>query len=43
MYLVVLVNMVKEDNVGRNKYKNIRKFENKIVEILAKSKSQNLS
>ena len=34
--------MVKKDKVNNYKYKNIRKNRNKIVQILAKSKSWNL-
>ena len=37
--MLILVNKVKKD---RNKYKSIKKTENKIVEILLKSKSWNL-
>ena len=38
-YLLVSVNMVKDDKNGGSKYKSIRKGENKIIEILAKLKS----
>ena len=38
-YLSALVNIFETNKVGSNKYKNIRKSRNKIVKILAKSKS----
>ena len=41
--LLVLINIVEKDGVNCGEYKNIKKFENRIVEILAKSKSWNLS
>ena len=41
--MLVLVNWVKNDKIDGNKYKSIRKSENKIVKILAKSKSWNIS
>ena len=41
--LLVLINIVEKDGVSCGEYKNIKKFENRIVEILAKSKSWNLS
>ena len=41
-YLLALVDKVEKDELGSNKYKSIRKSENKIIEILAKSKIRNL-
>ena len=35
--------MVKEDEINRNRCKSIRKSENKMIKILTKLKSQNLS
>ena len=35
--------MFEEDRIGSNEYKDIKKYRNKIVEILAKLKSRNLS
>ena len=40
-YLAMLVNIVKKDKFGNGKHKSIKKCDNQIVEILAKSKSQN--
>ena len=41
-YLLILVNIVEIDEFGESKYKNIKKGENKRVEILAKLKIWNL-
>ena len=41
-YLLILVNMVKEDKISNTKDKNIKKYENEIIKILAKLKSWNL-
>ena len=41
-YLSILLDIVKKDKVGGNKYKRVRKSRNKIVKILAKPKSWNL-
>ena len=41
--MLALINTIKKDGVISNKYKSIRKTGNKIVKILTKSKSQNLS
>lgn len=41
-YLLVLINTFEEDEIGDVEQKNMRKSENKIVKLLAKSKSWNL-
>ena len=38
-----MVNTVNEDKVSKHEYRSIKKSGNKIVEILAKLKNQNLS
>ena len=40
--MLALVDIIKKDRINSNKYKSIKKSENKIVQILAKSKSWNL-
>ena len=40
--MLVLVNIVKKERVNSNKYKSMKKSRNKVVKILAKSKSWNL-
>ena len=42
-YLPLLVDIVKEDKIDSSGYKNIRNRENKMVKILVKLKSQNMS
>ena len=37
--MLASVNMVENDRIGGNKYKDIRKNENKIVKILAKNRN----
>ena len=41
--MLVLVNVVEKNEFLSNKFKNIKKSGNKIVKILAKSRSENLS
>ena len=40
--MLILPNIVEKNRISNSKYKNIKKSRNKIVQILAKSKSQNL-
>ena len=41
--MLVFINIVKEDKIDNNEYKSIKKIRNKMVKILAKLKSLNLS
>ena len=41
--MLILLVVIEENKVDNNKYRNIKKSENKMIEILAKLKSWNLS
>lgn len=42
-HLLILLNIIKENRIVKNKYRNIKTIWTRIVEILANSKYQNLT